>query len=118
MRQKIEQIDRRVSGAEQKKAQWTRRLGPLAPVIFFIAKAKTYLFLLFKLKFLLSFLGFFAIYWALFGWKFGLGFTLAILLHEMGALCCGAVARAEGGLASVFTGAGRVCEVVLDGDQP
>ena len=81
---RIELIDQRLHGAEERKARWTRRLGPLAPVIFFIAKLKTYFFLLFKLKFLLSFLGFFAIYWALFGWRFGLGFTLAILFHELG----------------------------------
>ncbi len=82
--QRIALIDERLRGAEEKKAKWTRRLGPLAPVLFFLAKIKTLLFFLFKLKFLLSFVGFFAIYWAIFGWKFGLGFTLAILLHEMG----------------------------------
>ena len=77
-------IDQRLRGAEEKKAKWTRRLGPLAPVVFFLAKAKSLVFLLFKAKFLLSFVGFFAIYWAIFGWQFGLGFTLAIFLHEMG----------------------------------
>ncbi len=82
--QRIGLIDQRLRGAEEKKAAWTRRLGPLAPVVFFVAKAKSLFFLLFKAKFLLSFLGFFAIYWAIFGWEFGLGFTLAILLHEMG----------------------------------
>ncbi len=82
--QRIALIDQRLRSAEESKAKWTRRLGPLAPVVFFLAKAKTLLFFLFKAKFLLSFIGFFAIYWAFFGWKFGLGFTLAILLHEMG----------------------------------
>lgn len=82
--QKIRSIDARMEAKEQSKAKWTRRLGPLAPLFFFLAKIKTALFFLFKLKFLLSFLGFFAIYGALFGWKFGLGFTLAILIHEMG----------------------------------
>ena len=53
-------------------------------MIFFLGKIKTFLFVLLKFKFILSFIGFFAIYWALFGWKFGLGFTLAILIHEMG----------------------------------
>ena len=81
---RIALIDARLQGAEDKRARWTKRLGPLAPVVFFLAKAKSLLFLLFKLKFLLSFIGFFAIYWALFGWKFGLGFTLSILVHEMG----------------------------------
>ena len=82
--QRIALIDQRLRGTEESRAKWTRRLGPLAPVIFFLAKLKTLFFFLFKLKFLLSFLGFFAIYWAIFGLKFGLGFTLAILLHEMG----------------------------------
>ncbi|ADW67744.1 site-2 protease family protein [Granulicella tundricola] len=77
-------LDGRIRGAEDTKAKWTKRLGPLAPVVFFLAKAKSFLFILFKLKFLLSFVGFFAIYWALFGWRFGLGFTLSILVHEMG----------------------------------
>lgn len=82
--QKITLIDQRLDAQVQTRAKWTRRLGPLAPAVFFLAKIKTALFFLFKLKFLLSFLGFFAIYWALFGWKFGMGFTLAILIHEMG----------------------------------
>ena len=80
----IKLIDSKLAAAQDTKARWTKRLGPLAPIVFFLMKAKSALFLLFKLKFLLSFLGFFAIYWALFGWKFGLGFTLSILIHEMG----------------------------------
>ena len=80
----IGKIDQKLSARDDFKARWTKRLGPLAPLFFFLLKAKTALFFLFKLKFLLSFVGFFAIYWALFGWKFGLGFTLAILIHEMG----------------------------------
>ena len=82
--QRIALIDTRLRSADEKKAKWTRRLGPLAPVVFFLAKAKTLLLFLFKAKFILSFLGFFAIYWAIFGWRFGLGFTVAILIHEMG----------------------------------
>ena len=82
--QRIGLIDTRLKGAQDRKAKWTRRLGPLAPVVFFLAKLKTYFFLLLKFKFLLSFLGFFAIYWALFGLPFGLGFTVSILIHEMG----------------------------------
>jgi Zn-dependent protease len=81
---KIAALDARVRADEDYKSKWTKRLGPLAPVVFFLAKAKSLFFLLFKLKFLLSFLAFFGIYWALFGWQFGLGFTLAILIHEMG----------------------------------
>ena len=89
----IEAIDRRTQEAEDKKARWTKRLGPLAPVVFFLAKAKTYLFLLFKFKFLFSFVAYMGIYWALFGWKFGLGFALSILVHEMGHYV---VARSKG----------------------
>lgn len=81
---KVASLDAQMQGAEQKRAAWTRRLGPLAPIVFFLAKAKTFLFFLFKAKFLLSLVGFFAIYWAIFGWKFGLGFTASILIHEMG----------------------------------
>jgi Zn-dependent protease len=77
-------IDGRFSAAEAKKAKWTKRLGPLAPAVFFLAKFKSLFFLLTKAKFLLSFFAFFGLYWALFGWKFGLGFTGGILIHEMG----------------------------------
>ncbi len=84
VQQRIALIHQKLDRSEATRTKWTRRLGPLAPVVFFLAKLKTYVFLLFKAKFLLSFLGFFAIYWALFGWRFGLGFTLAILIHEMG----------------------------------
>lgn len=81
---KIQELTARLNAADDQKAKWTKRLGPLAPAAFFLLKAKSLLFLLFKLKFLLSFVLFFGLYWALFGWKFGLGFTLAILIHEMG----------------------------------
>jgi Zn-dependent protease len=81
---RIAAIDARTQAAEDSKAKWTKRLGPLAPVVFFLAKAKTVLFALLKFKFLLSFFAFFGIYWALFGWRFGLGFTVSILLHELG----------------------------------
>ena len=63
--------------------QWTRRLGPLAPVAIALSKAKG-LLALFKLKFLFSLAAFLAVYWSLYGWKFGLGFALLILMHEMG----------------------------------
>ena len=81
---RIAAIDARVGAAEKRKADWTKRLGPLAPLVFFLAKAKTILFALLKFKFLLSFVAFFGLYWALFGWKFGLGFAVSILLHELG----------------------------------
>ena len=82
--QRIATIDQRLQAEVDKKARWTKRLGPLAPVVFFLAKAKSLLFVLFKLKFILSFAGFILIYSALFGWKFGVGFGLSIMVHEMG----------------------------------
>ncbi|MGI4757233.1 MAG: site-2 protease family protein [Janthinobacterium lividum] len=80
----IDLLDGRQQAASDKTARWKKRLGPLAPVAFGIMKFKSALFLLFKMKFLLGFLGYFGIYWALFGWKFALGFTISILIHEMG----------------------------------
>ncbi len=85
IRQRIQDIDNRLQASEDKQAKWKKRLGPLAPIAFFLLKAKSYLFLLLKFKFLLSFLSFFGLYWALFrDWRFALGFTTCILLHEMG----------------------------------
>jgi Zn-dependent protease len=63
---------------------WAKRLGPLAPLALLLAKAKTLLFALFKLKFLFSFIAFLGIYWALYGAWFGIGFAAMILIHEMG----------------------------------
>lgn len=74
----------KVQAKDNTTAKWKKRLGPLAPIAFGIAKFKSAIFLLFKFKFLLGFLGYFGLYWALFGWKFALGFTLSILVHEMG----------------------------------
>jgi Zn-dependent protease len=82
--QHIAAIDARAAAAEKRKADWTRRLGPLAPVLFFLAKIKTYLFLILKFKFLLSFFAFFGLYWIAFGWRFALGFTFSIAIHEFG----------------------------------
>jgi Zn-dependent protease len=84
VRQHVAQIDARLKAADDQKAKWTKRLGPFAPIALFLLKFKTYLFLLFKLKFLLSFLAFFGIYWALFGWKFAAGFLACLFIHEMG----------------------------------
>ncbi len=64
--------------------KWTRRLGPVGSIALLLAKGKTILLALLKLKFLLSFFAFIAIYWAAFGMKFGIGFAVLILLHEMG----------------------------------
>ncbi len=80
----IAQIDARLQAEAERKAKWTKRLGPFAPVFFLLLKLKSALFLLLKLKFFLGLFGFFAIYWALAGWQFALGFTVCIFIHEMG----------------------------------
>jgi Zn-dependent protease len=84
VRQHMAQIDARLKAADDQKAKWTKRLGPLAPIALFLLKIKSMLFLLFKLKFLLSFLAFFGLYWALFGWQFAAGFIACLFIHEMG----------------------------------
>ena len=80
----IAEIDSRLNAESERKAKWTKRLGPFAPVFFFLLKLKSALFLLFKLKFFLGLFAFFGLYWALAGWRFALGFTVCIFLHEMG----------------------------------
>jgi Zn-dependent protease len=67
----------------QAKNNWAKKLGPLAPIAIFLAKAK-WLLAIFKFKFLFSLGAFFALYWAMWGWKFGVGFGVLILIHEMG----------------------------------
>ncbi len=69
---------------ESTENKWTKRLGPVGTLAVLLAKGKTILLALFKLKFLLSFVAFAGIYWAAFGMKFGIGFAVLILLHEMG----------------------------------
>lgn len=66
------------------KSTWAKRLAPLGPVAVILAKAKTFLFAIFKLKFLFSFAAFIGIYWVAWGPKFGVGFALLILIHELG----------------------------------
>ena len=80
----IAQIDARLEAEEAKRAKWTKRLGPFAPLFFFLLKLKSAFFLLFKLKFFLGLFAFFGIYWVLGGWRFALGFTISIMIHEMG----------------------------------
>ena len=82
--QHIGQIDARLRAEDDRKAKWTKRLGPFAPVALFLMKIKSFLFLAFKLKFLLSFLAIFGLYWAIWGWKFAAGFMACIFVHEMG----------------------------------
>jgi Zn-dependent protease len=69
---------------ESSENKWAKRLGPVGPIAILLAKAKTVLLALSKLKFLLSFAAFIGIYWAAWGMKFGIGFAVLILLHEMG----------------------------------
>ena len=68
----------------KEKHSWARKLGPLAPIAILLAKSKTLLFALFKLKFIFSLFAFMGVYWALFGPAFGIGFAALILVHEMG----------------------------------
>jgi Zn-dependent protease len=64
--------------------KWARKLGPAGPIVIVLAKSKTILLAVFKLKFLLSFVAFFSVYWALYGAASGFGFAALILIHEMG----------------------------------
>lgn len=66
------------------KKRWAKRLGPLAPLAVILAKIKTFLFAILKLKFLFSFVAFIGLYWAAWGPKFGIGFAVLILIHELG----------------------------------
>lgn len=66
------------------KSPWAKRLAPLAPLAIVLAKLKSVLLLLLKLKFLFSFASFIALYWALWGPRFGVGFAMLVLIHEMG----------------------------------
>jgi len=86
IREHIAALDARINAAESPAppSKWMKRLGPLAPIAVFLAKAKGALLLLFKLKFLLSFAAFFGFYWAIYGVWFGAGFALSILIHEFG----------------------------------
>src|SRR5580698_11240852 len=84
IQQHIAQIDSRLKAEDDRKARWTKRLGPFAPVALFLLKIKSAIFLLFKLKFLLGIFTFFGLYWAIFGWQFALGFTACLFVHEMG----------------------------------
>ena len=61
---------------EKPQHPWAKRLGPLAPLALLLAKAKTLLLALFKLKFLFSFVAFLGVYWALYGAWFGIGFAV------------------------------------------
>lgn len=66
------------------KGWWAKRLAPLGPLAVILAKAKTFLLLIFKLKFLVSFAAFIGLYWGIWGPRFGIGFAVLILIHELG----------------------------------
>lgn len=71
-------------GAPDTRTRWAKWLAPLGPLAVLLAKGKTLLLLVFKLKFLLSFGAFIAVYWGLYGAQFGIGFAVMILIHELG----------------------------------
>lgn len=77
------EIAARAAASTPPKNQWVKKLGPLAPVVLALSKAKV-LFTVFKLNFLFSLFAFLGFYWALFGTRFGIGFAVLILIHEMG----------------------------------
>ena len=81
---RLEAAGAEAQSPEPSENKWAKRLGPVGPIALLLAKAKTVLLALFKLKFLLSFAAFIGIYWAAWGMKFGVGFAVLILLHEMG----------------------------------
>lgn len=62
---------------------WLTKAGPVAVLLFALTKGKA-LLAIFNMKFLLSLGAFLGVYWSLYGWKFGLGFTVSILIHELG----------------------------------
>ena len=74
----------KVAPAPEEKHSWARKLGPLAPIAIILAKSKTLLLAIFKLKFLFSLFAFMGVYWTLFGPAFGVGLAVLILVHEMG----------------------------------
>ena len=47
---RVAAIDSRTRADEERKAVWTKRLGPLAPVVFFLIKAKTFLFAILEVQ--------------------------------------------------------------------
>lgn len=74
----------KVAPPPEQKHSWARKLGPLAPIAVLVAKSKTLLLAILKLKFLFSLFAFMGVYWALFGPAFGVGFAVLILVHELG----------------------------------
>lgn len=69
---------------KERQSNWARRFGPFAPLLLLLAKAKSLLFVLFKMKFLTGFLWSLWLYAMMWGWRFGLGILAGILVHELG----------------------------------
>lgn len=88
VRERLRSLEIAAASAPDPKAKpvnpWAKRLGPLAPLAILLAKGKTLLFAIFKLKFLFSFFSFIGLYVMLWGWRFGVGFAVCILIHELG----------------------------------
>ena len=89
IREHLREVEAAVTNADRQRhagqtGRWMKRLAPLSAMAALLAKGKTLLAVLFKLKFLFSFAAFIGVYWAAFGFKFGIGFAMLILLHEMG----------------------------------
>jgi Zn-dependent protease len=84
VQQHVAQLDARIAATEGQKAKWQKRLGPFAPVALFLIKAKSWFFMIFKLKFLLYGLMSFGWYFLWLGWRLALLFMATMFLHEMG----------------------------------
>lgn len=86
IRSHIRELEATIDAMEGHPARknWAKKLGPLGTIALLLAKGKTFLLAIFKLKFLLSFGAFIAVYWGLYGKWFGIGFAMLILIHEMG----------------------------------
>lgn len=74
----------KTSPPPREKHAWARKLGPLAPLAVLLAKSKTLLLAVFKLKFIFSLFAAMWLYLTLFGVSFGVGFVVLILVHELG----------------------------------
>jgi Zn-dependent protease len=75
--------DLELARGEKREHPWLKKLGPLAPLVVLLGKAKG-LLVIFKFKFIFSLFAFVAFYSAIFGPSFGIGFAVLILCHEMG----------------------------------
>ncbi len=89
IREHLGELSSATDAAHQQKTAgqapaWAKKLGPLAPIALVAAKFKTFIFAIFKFKFLFSFAAFIGLYWSFWGPKFGIGFALLIFIHEMG----------------------------------